>query len=72
MHPLMIGRFEQVAASMVVFAVEWAGRICCPYVQAAGQFNHLMIDSAVRWNLERALDGRPHGRQSTGPRPSPR
>jgi hypothetical protein len=27
-------RFEQVAASMVVFAVEWAGRICSTYVQA--------------------------------------
>ena len=34
-----------------LLAVERAGFICCPYAQVAVQFNHLMIDSAVRLTL---------------------
>ena len=47
-HLLMIGRFEQVAALMIVLAADRAGLICCPYLQVAVELNHLMIDSAVR------------------------
>jgi hypothetical protein len=45
---------------MDLLAVERAGVICCPYLQVAVQFNHIMLDSAVRWTLERRLDGRPY------------